>query len=215
MDQELSHPPDDPLIGRELDGRYRIVRSVGSGGMGSVYEAEHLALGKRVAIKVIRAELVADEETRARFEREARATAQIEHPHVTTGMDFGRLPDGGAYLVVQLVRGTSLRDRIAEGPMPWREACTIGAQIADALAAIHAAGFVHRDLTPGNVLVARREDGSPHVHVLDLGVAALTAESSDGRLTETGRVVGTTGYMAPEQALGQRVDARADLYSLG
>src|SRR5262249_22835120 len=142
----------DPLIGQVLDGRYRIVDRIGVGGMGSVYEAEHLALKKRVAVKVIRAELVADDETRARFEHEARATAQIEHPHVTTGMDFGRLADGGAYLVVQLVRGTSLRDRIEQGPIGWREACVIGAQIADALVAIHAAGFVHRDLTPGNIV---------------------------------------------------------------
>lgn len=206
---------EDPWIGRTIDGRYRVVRPLGDGGMGSVYEAEHLALGKRVALKVILPELVSDEETRARFEREARATATIEHPHVAAGMDFGRLPDGGAYLVVQLVNGVSLRKRLEEGAMSWREACAIGAQIADALAAIHARGFIHRDLTGENVLLTKNEDGSPFVHVLDLGIAGFVDARSEQKLTAEGHVVGTPGYMPPEQALGKPTDERADLYSLG
>jgi serine/threonine-protein kinase len=202
-------------VGRVVEGRYRILRPLGDGGMGSVYEAEHLRLEKRVALKVIRPELVADDEVRERFEREARATASVEHPHVTTAMDFGKLPDGGAFLVTQLVRGISLRERMSGGAIGWREACAIGAQIADALAAIHARGFVHRDLTPDNVLLSKRDDGSPHVHVLDLGVVGLAQDAPGRRLTAEGHVVGTTGYMAPEQALGEAVDARADLYALG
>ena len=207
---------DERWIDRVIDGRYRIVALLGDGGMGSVYEAEHLALGKRVAFKVIHRDLVSDEEALARFEREARATAAIEHPHVASAMDFGRLEGGGAYLVVQLVHGLSLRQRIEAGPIAWREACAIGAQIADALQAIHARGFVHRDLTSDNVLLTTNEDGSPFAHVLDLGVAGVVKpEGSDARLTEEGHVVGTPGYMSPEQALGKPTDPRTDLYALG
>jgi serine/threonine protein kinase len=203
-------------IGRTIDDRYRIVRQIGDGGMGAVYEAEHLALGKRVALKLIHKELLRDEEVLARFEREARATAAIEHMHVTSAMDFGRLPDGGAYLVVQLVHGLSIRQRIEAGPISWREACLIGAQIADALNAIHGRGFIHRDLTCDNVLLTTTENGSPFAHVLDLGVAGLVHEpSTQIRLTEEGHIVGTPGYMPPEQALGQKTGPRADLYSLG
>jgi tRNA A-37 threonylcarbamoyl transferase component Bud32 len=205
---------EDRWVGKTIDGRYRIEKPLGYGGMGSVYEAEHVALGKRVALKVIHRELVKDEETRARFEREARATGAIDHPHVAAGMDFGRLPDGGAYLVVQLVAGDSLRKRMERGPMSWREACTIGAQIADALTAIHARGFIHRDLTSENVLLTSK-DGAPFAHVLDLGIAALVDARPEHKLTAEGHVVGTPGYMPPEQALGKPTDARADLYSLG
>jgi serine/threonine-protein kinase len=207
---------DARWIGRTIDRRYRILGRLGDGGMGSVFEAEHLSLGKRVAFKIILPELVRDEEVRARFEREARATAAIEHPHVAAAMDFGRLPDGGAYLVVQRVQGKSIRQRIEEGPVPWREACAIGAQIADALSAIHSRGFVHRDLTTENVLLTTKEDGSPFVHVLDLGVAGLWRPiDGESRLTVEGHVVGTPGYMPPEQALGKATDPRADLYALG
>ena len=205
----------DPWVGRVVDERYRVLSRLGDGGMGNVYEAEHLKLGKRVALKVIRPELVSDDEIRARFEREARATASIEHPHVATATDFGPLPDGGAYLVTQLIRGISLRDRHAAGATDWREACEIGSQVADALATIHGLGFVHRDLTPDNVLLSKRDDGSPFVHVLDLGVVGVVEGPSDRRLTAEGHIVGTAGYMAPEQALGQPTDAKADLYALG
>ena len=212
----MSGSSDEGWIDRVVDGRYRILAQIGDGGMGSVYEAEHLALGKRVAFKVIHRDLVSDEEALARFEREARATAAIEHPHVASAMDFGRLEEGGAYLVVQLVHGLSLRERIEAGPIAWREACVIGAQIADALLAIHARGFVHRDLTSDNVLLTTTEDGSPFVHVLDLGVAGVVApKDGESRLTAEGHVVGTPGYMSPEQALGKPTDPRADLYALG
>ncbi|MCZ7684895.1 MAG: serine/threonine protein kinase [Sandaracinaceae bacterium] len=202
-------------IGRTIDGRYRVLGLLGDGGMGSVYEAEHVALGKRVALKVIHPELVLDEEALARFEREARATAAVEHPHVAAAMDFGRLEGGGAYLIVQLVHGLSLRRRLEAGPVAWREACAIGARIADALTAIHARGFVHRDLTADNVLLTTDENGAPFVRVLDLGVAGVVSPAPGERLTEEGHVVGTPGYMPPEQALGRPTDPRADLYALG
>jgi serine/threonine-protein kinase len=216
----MSAPPPggDAWIGRVVDGRYRILRRLGEGGMGLVFEAEHLRLGKKVALKIVLPDLLGDPEVAARFAREAIATAQIEHPHIASGFDYGMLPEGSAYLVAQLVRGTSLGELAKRGPMPWGEACRIGAQIADALAAIHRGGWVHRDLTPENVVIARRDDGSPHAYVLDFGVAAILGPAGErpmGTVTAIGTIVGTEGYMPPEQALGNKIDARADLYVLG
>ena len=121
-----------PWIGRVIDGRYRIVELLGKGGMGAVYVAEHLTLRKQVAVKIIRTELTANSQAEARFAREALATAQIEHPHVVSAIDFGHLPDGGAYLVIQLVRGESLGKLLERGSLPWPQAAQLGAQIAHA-----------------------------------------------------------------------------------
>jgi serine/threonine-protein kinase len=192
--------------------------------MGSVFVAEHVDLGKRVAVKIIHPDLNDDEEARARFAREAMASALLDHPHVATALDYGSLPDGGAFMVMQLVRGQSLRERLEEASaIPWRPAVEVAAQVADALVAAHEAGIVHRDLKPDNVLVEERPDGSFLTKVLDFGVARVQVEgvrppreAQHGHaLTRLGTVVGTPGYMAPEQAMGEDVDARADLYSLG
>jgi serine/threonine-protein kinase len=143
------------------------------------------------------------------------ATAQIEHPNVASAMDFGPLPGGGAYLVTQLVRGSSLTDIINRGRMRWQAVCDIGAQIADALTAAHAAGIVHRDLKPDNILLEPREDGEV-VKVLDFGIARVADQSAGTTpLTRLGTVMGTPGYMAPEQAMGEPTDHRTDLYALG
>lgn len=202
-------------IGATIDGRYQIQRLLGEGGMGAVFEATHLALGKSVALKIIHPELVHSAEARARFEREVKATAAIEHPHVVSGIDCGTLPDGGAFLVTQLVRGESLAASCMRTDTTWRDAVLIAAQIADGLAAIHAAGLVHRDLTPANVLISRGHDGSPHAYLLDLGIVGLREGMPGPKLTMDGTIVGTNGYMAPEQALGSESDPRADLYPLG
>ena len=209
-----------PWIGRVIDGRYRIVELLGEGGMGNVYVAEHLKLRKQVALKTIRAEFAENSQAETRFAREALATAKIDHPHVASALDFGHLPEGGAYLVIQLVRGESLGKRLARGPLPWPDACKIGSQIADALAAAHAAGIVHRDLKPDNVLIETSGDGSPHARVLDFGIARVSGESgavvdTSEPITRAGAVIGTPGYMAPEQAVGGAVDLRVDLYALG
>jgi len=215
-------PAYDSWIGRVLDERYRVTEHLGAGGMGDVFVAEHLKLRKMVAIKVIRAELAGNGEVAARFAREAMATAQFEHPHVASAIDYGTLNEGGAYFVMQLVRGESLRvilDR--RGPLPWPEACELLAQVADALAAARGAGIVHRDLKPENILVETRDDGSYLAKILDFGIAhvaqpAQAAEDAKNRaLTRVGTVMGTPGYMAPEQAVGERVDHRTDLYALG
>ncbi|MCS6799736.1 MAG: serine/threonine protein kinase [Myxococcota bacterium] len=212
-------------IGRVLDERYRIDEVLGEGGMGTVFVAEHLKLHKKVAVKMIHPDLVGNAEVAARFAREAMASAQIEHPHVVSALDYGVLDDGIAYLVVQLVRGSSLADELrSKGGLGWRDAARLCAQIADALAAAHARGIVHRDLKPDNVLLERRDDGTPLARVVDFGIARVeldartTGAAANGAarpLTRIGTVMGTPGYMAPEQAMGETVDARADLYALG
>ena len=218
--------PPEPVqwMGRVLDGRYKVTSLLGEGGMGAVYVAEHLTLHKEVALKVIRAELAGNGEVATRFAREAMATAQFEHPHVASAIDYGTLPEGGAYFVMQLVRGRSLRHLLARHRnVPWRRGCMLAAQVADALSAAKAAGIIHRDLKPDNILVQQREDGSDLVKVLDFGIAhvaprdapAPEGAQADRQLTRVGTVMGTPGYMPPEQAVGDTVDYRADLYSLG
>jgi serine/threonine protein kinase len=211
-------------IGRVLDNRYRVTESLGEGGMGAVFVAEHLKLRKSVAVKVIRAELAGNGEVAARFAREAMATAQFEHPHVASAIDYGTLPEGGAYFVMQLVRGESLRELLdRRGALPWPLACELLAQVSDALSAARSAGIVHRDLKPENIILQPRDDGTFLAKVLDFGIAHVMhpAKSSEGRndnhrtLTRVGTIMGTPGYMSPEQAVGDRVDHRTDLYALG
>ncbi|WAS99599.1 serine/threonine-protein kinase [Nannocystis punicea] len=228
MSTEPSAPPSPEgelsglWIGRLIDERYRIVEVLGEGGMGAVFVAEHLKLRKLVALKTIRAEFAGDGQAEARFAREALATAQIDHPHVASAMDYGHLPDGGAYLVIQLVRGETLARRLERGPLPWRHVAELGGQIADALATCHAAGIIHRDLKPDNILLEQRDDGSFHARVVDFGIARLSGETGDGAvvdasqpITRMGAIIGTPGYMAPEQAVGQTIDHRVDIYALG
>ncbi len=215
-----------PWIGREIDGRYRIVAPLGEGGMGLVFVAEHLALGKEVALKVIQPDHERSSELAARFAREAMVTAKVENPHVIPALDYGTLADGSAYLVTQLARGKTLRAYLArKQPFPCPLAAHLGAQIADGLAAAHAEGIVHRDLKPENIILQATDYGTLLVRILDFGLAQKdddggssppsSIRSETHALTRTGTVMGTPGYMAPEQALGERVDFRADLYALG
>ena len=218
---EATADPAEPgaWIGRVIDDRYRIVEVLGEGGMGAVFVAEHLKLRKLVALKTIRAEFSGHAELEARFSREALATGQIDHPHVVSAIDYGHLPEGGSYLVIQLVRGVSLAKQLESGPLAWPQAVELGAQIADALAAAHAAGIIHRDLKPDNVLLEPRE-GKQWAKVVDFGIARLSDDSSavatgSEPITRMGAVIGTPGYMAPEQAVGGQIDARVDLSALG
>jgi serine/threonine-protein kinase len=206
------------LIGLVVGGRYRVTSLIGSGGMGAVYRAEHTALKKTVALKVLNQEMAGHREAALRFEREAMVSAQIQHPNVVSATDSGRLPDGSLYLVLEYVEGRSLRELIDnEGRLPPARALHIGAQIAEALSAAHRAQVVHRDLKPGNVML-QTEDGHPEVvKVLDFGLARIGgAKDNPGEpLTRHGSVFGTPEYMSPEQARGEVVDHRADLYALG
>jgi serine/threonine-protein kinase len=192
--------------------------------MGAVYLAQHVLMRKRLAVKVLHPEMTRMPEMVARFEREAMAAAHIEHPNVAAATDFGKLEDGAFFLVLEYVEGTSLRDLIAQGPLASERALHIAYQMASALARAHTLGIVHRDLKPENVMLVEREGDPNFVKVLDFGIAKVpvgefAAErpgATEGPvLTQLGMVYGTPEYMAPEQALGQAVDARADIYALG
>jgi eukaryotic-like serine/threonine-protein kinase len=189
------------------EGRYCLVRQLGVGGMGEVWEADDTLLGRRVALKVLVQELAGDARATRRFVREARATAKLTHPNVTRVYDFGR--DAGVlYLVMELLEGDTLADRLAGGPLPPAEAARIGAAVADALDAAHRRGIVHRDVKPSNVLVTPAGE----VKVMDFGIAAAADETHS---TTGSGLYGTAAYVSPERAAGQPATPAADLYSLG
>jgi eukaryotic-like serine/threonine-protein kinase len=212
-------PSKDPkaLVGTILAERYRIEELLGQGGMGTVYRAEHVHMKRAVALKVLHPEIAAVSEVAARFEREAIAVGRIEHRNVAKAMDFGRLPNGSFYLVMEYVKGTSLRELIKRGPLAPARALEIARQTAEAIEAAHDAGVVHRDLKPDNVMLADRSGLHDQVKVLDFGVAKIATDEArgDSAITQYGAIVGTLDYMAPEQAGGGVVDHRADLYALG
>ena len=209
----------ESLVGTVLAGRYRIERLLGSGGMGSVYRAEHVLMRKACAVKVLHREMTQVKEVVARFEREAVAAARIEHPNVAAATDFGQLENGSFYLVLEFIEGQSLSQLIAnEGALKEERALLIVRQIAEALAAAHGAGIVHRDLKPDNVMLVAKDGASDFVKVLDFGIAKVKIEEpgpDQQALTRLNTVMGTPEYMSPEQARGEPVDHRADLYTVG
>ncbi len=205
------------LVGTVVADRYRIEALLGQGAMGAVYRAQHVHMQKAVALKVLHQAMSSNQEVVRRFEREAIAAGRVEHPNVATATDFGRLKDGSFYLVLEYIAGKSLGQLMEEtGAMPVERACRITAQIAAGLSAAHTAGIVHRDLKPENVMLPQGEHEGDIVKVLDFGMAKLQqADSSETKLTMHGAVYGTPQYMAPEQASGEEVDQRADLYAVG
>ncbi|HSU41736.1 MAG TPA: serine/threonine-protein kinase [Polyangiaceae bacterium] len=207
----------DPQVGRVLADRYRIVKLLGSGGMGSVYRAEHVHMKKPVAVKILHRHMTTNAEVVARFEQEAVAAGRIEHPNVAAATDFGKLEDGSFYLALEYVEGKSLGDVIDQGPLSPYRALVVARQIAEALGAAHAAGIVHRDLKPDNVLLVERDGLADFVKVLDFGIAKLHVDEGSGHkpLTQIGTIFGTPQYMSPEQGQGRPVDGRSDLYALG
>ncbi len=217
----------DPLLGQTVDGRYAVETVVGEGGMGTVYRARHVALGRTFALKVLRADLAQETELAARFLQEAQATAAIKHPNIVSITDFGRLSDQRPYFVMELLTGRTLASLLkAGGALPPPTAARIAIAVARGLGAAHAAGVIHRDLKPENVFLldeAGREvrgnaaaDGPKgmwnDIRVVDFGAAMIVGAS---RLTKAGIVFGTPHYMSPEQAAGKTVDHRADVYALG
>ena len=208
-----------PRIGDILDSKFRITGVLGSGGMGCVYLAEHLSLRRPVALKLLHPEVESIEEVTLRFEREAFATGRVDHPNCVNVSDFGRLEDGTLYMVLEVLDGVSLFDLIeTEGGIEWKRALHIGRHVLSALSCAHDAGIVHRDVKPENVILVDQDDDRDFAKILDFGIAKLfdgaNLQSDDPRLTQLGVTIGTPTYIAPEQAFGQPIDARADLYAL-
>jgi serine/threonine protein kinase/Tol biopolymer transport system component len=196
-------------------GPYRIVSLLGEGGMGAVYRAKDTRLGRDVAVKILTALTLSDQERVQRFEQEARATGMLNHPNLLTIYDVGN-ENGTAYIVSELLEGETLRERLERGPLAPRRAIDAALQVANGLAAAHEKGIIHRDLKPDNIFLTR--DG--RAKILDFGIAKLSAKSDDGGLfpqaaTEPGMVLGTVGYMSPEQVRGEKVDTRSDIFAFG
>ena len=207
-------------VARTIDGKYRLDQLIGKGGMGAVYEARDLRLDRAVAVKIIGGQIFGEERALQRFRREARATARLNHPNIVSVYDYGAIERGGAYLVMERIHGVTLRQEIDRaGALRSAAAADWFEQILDGVAAAHALGIVHRDLKPENVVGQRRDSGALAVKVLDFGLAKFrplekTAEAAS-TITEQGIVVGTFGYMAPEQLLRREVDQRTDVFALG
>jgi tRNA A-37 threonylcarbamoyl transferase component Bud32 len=216
LEPPSQRPPEakDPYLGTTFDHRYKIEEVIGEGGMGVVYRARHKIIAKKVAVKVLRADMARDKEILERFLQEARAASSIGNAHIVDISDFGELPDGSTYIVMEFLEGKSIAAMFEGGKrMPVQRICHIAAQIADGLAAAHGRGIIHRDLKPDNIFLVKRGHQNHFVKVLDFGIAKVGGANS--KLTKTGMVFGTPYYMSPEQAAGQTIDARTDIYALG
>jgi len=205
----------DPLLGRDIDGRFTILEKLGQGGMGAVYRADQHSVGRQVAIKVVNAALVSDPEVIKRFLREAKLAGNLQHPNAVGVLDFGQTEDGVFYLVMELVTGRTL-DQVIKSEKVFRpeRVVRIGTQICDALDGAHAVPIIHRDLKPSNVMLLSQ--GRDLVKVLDFGLAkSISPDATSTTMTGAGAIVGTPAFMPPELATGMPCDGRADLYSLG
>ena len=210
---------ESPLrVGSVVADKYRVVKELGRGGMGTVYEAVHTGIGKHVALKFLEGEIERDTRSKARFLREAQTASLVESPHVVHIFDSGCTDDGTPFMVLELLRGEDLRARLRrEGRLPVEQAVTITVQTLRALVRTHAAGIVHRDLKPENIFLCAQDDASILVKLLDFGISKVTRpEATLDTLTHEGTVLGTAFYMSPEQARGESdLDGRSDLYGLG
>ena len=202
---------DDPLIGRDVIGQYRIEKKLGAGGMGTVYLAQQTSVSRPAVIKVLRSQ-GESEDASARFAIEAKAASSLNHPNIVTIYNYGQMEDGTLFLAMEYIEGETLADRLSRhGQLPVDRAVHIATQIANALGEAHAHGVIHRDLKPANIMLVPRAGGTDFVKVLDFGIAKV----DDSCVTSTGFVVGTPRYMSPEQLLGKKLDCRSDIYSTG
>lgn len=204
----------DGLVGKVVDGRYKVLGRIGAGGMGVVYRVEHVRMGKVAAMKVLRRDLVDDGQAARRFIREVEVVSKLDHPNIVQTFDFGEWR-GLLYLVMELVRGEDLAVVVKrEGPLPLSRALPLFCQVCDALDEAHHLGVIHRDLKPDNIVLFRRREGE-HVKVLDFGLAKLRERPGVAEVTGAASLVGTPYYMAPEQVRSEAVDERTDIYALG
>ncbi|MCA9614332.1 MAG: protein kinase [Sandaracinus sp.] len=215
MEAQAAHEAD-PLVGRVVADRYRLRRLLGRGGMGVVYEVEHVHIGKVMAMKLLHGELARDKNTQKRFQREAEAASRLSHPNTVQVFDFGR-SEGMMYLVMEYLEGRDLGQVIRdEGALEFGRAARIVAQVCASVAEAHVQGIVHRDLKPENVMILPEREGRAEVaKVLDFGLAKLRDHSGGMTVTRAGAIVGTPYYMPPEQIRGEDVDARGDVYAIG
>ncbi len=205
---------EDTMVGRKVAGKYKILRKLGQGGMGAVYEAEVEGIGQRVALKFLSNAFQMDSKTAFRFLNEAKGLARLSHPNAIKLMDFAQDEEGRLFFSMEYVEGVDLKKFINEqGRVSPRDAIQVAVQVADALGHAHVKGVIHRDLKPENIMV-RKWAGGLFVTVLDFGLARLVEEGAS-RLTNTGTLMGSPRYMSPEQAFGKEVDQRTDIYSLG
>jgi len=218
----VTAPATDPsafepssLVGTTLDGRYVLTAHLATGGMGAIFRAQHVHLRKDFAVKVLRPDLTGSPDLVERFRREAEIASALDHDNIVKVSDFGRSAEGYLFLVMELLTGESLFERLRrEGFVAPEEAVPILWQICSGLDAAHARGVVHRDLKPENVFLARTASGREVTKILDFGIAKI-ADPDSGTATQAGIVVGTPEYLAPEQAMGAAVDGRADVYAVG
>ena len=206
-------------IERTVEGKYRLERLLGKGGMGAVYAATDVRLNRRVAMKVMVGRFFGNQNILRRFEREAQASARLSHPNITSIYDYGRIGDNGAFLVMELLAGRTLRQELKSRRLDGTTAANWFEQLFEGVEAAHRAGVVHRDLKPENVMVTASSTGADQIKILDFVLAKVAAEdvaeTSATSLTVAGAVFGTFGYMSPEQFAGAEVDERADIFALG
>jgi serine/threonine-protein kinase len=206
---------DDRWLNRVVDGRYRVLGRLGTGGMGVVYRVEHLRLGKTAAMKVLSPDMATKDEMVHRFRLEAQSVSKLSHPNIVQTFDFGQFEDA-LYLIMEYVKGEDLSALLKrEGPLEFGRAARLFAQACSALTEAHDHGIIHRDLKPENLMINRRRDGSEHLKVLDFGLAKLREPGEASSISTGKQVIGTPYYMSPEQVRGELLDPRADVYSLG
>jgi serine/threonine protein kinase len=195
------------MIGKTVT-HYKILEKLGEGGMGVVYKAEDLTLNRLVALKFLPHELSTDDNTKTRFIHEAKSASSLDHPNICTIHEIDETSDGRTFIVMPCYEGETLTEKLGKGPLEINEAIDVVLQVASGLASAHKKGIVHRDIKPGNILLTN--DG--HVKLVDFGIAKLMGQTT---VTKTGARVGTAGYMSPQQALGEELDASSDVFSLG
>jgi serine/threonine protein kinase len=211
-----TRPRADPFVGKYIE-KYKIIRQIGEGGMGVVYEAEHIHIGKKVALKILREDYTKKLDVVERFKQEARSASIIGHPNIIDVTDFGYTHDGRVFFVMEYLEGEDLATILeTERTLPYKRAVRIARQVCDALCAAHDKGIVHRDMKPENIFIVHPNARDEKVKILDFGIAKMSVLDQEGRkLTKTGVVFGTPEYMSPEQAAGKPVDKKIDIYSLG